>query len=114
MCVALKEACKGCPDCNRPVRTSELEDHKTYMCTSRHANPGTKHKSEIRVWEKKLQQETNERSADKLVKTAEEQIQECFKVLPQHGKFLGTLLRVRIFFRAKKVAKYQFVCFVFI
>ena len=102
MCVTLKEACKGCPDCNRPVRTSELEDHKTYMCTSKHDNPGTKHKSEIRVWEKKLQQETNEKSADKLVKTAEEQIQECFKVLPQHGKFLGTLVRVRIFFLNKK------------
>lgn len=98
MCVILKESCKGCPDCNRPVRTSELEDHKTYMCTSKHSNPGTKHKSEIRVWEKKLQQETNEKSADKLVKTAEEQIQECFKVLPQHGKFLGTLVRVVIFF----------------
>jgi len=66
------------------------------MCTSKHANPGTKPKSEIRVWEKKLQQETNERSADKLVKTAEEQILECFKVLPQHGKLLGSLLRVMI------------------
>ena len=97
MFVILKEACKGCPDCNRSVRTSELEDHKTYMCTSKHSNPSTKHKSEIRVWEKKLQQETNEKSADKLVKTAEEQIQECFKVLPQHGKFLGTLVRVVIF-----------------
>ena len=75
------------------------------MCTSKHANPGTKHKSEMRVWEKKLQQETNEKSADKLVKTAEEQIQECFKVLPQHGKFLGILVRVRIFKNKIKLSK---------
>ena len=75
------------------------------MCTSKHANPGTKHKSEIRVWEKKLQQETNEKSADKLVKTAEEQIQECFKVLSQHGKFLGSLVRVMIFLKIKTTLK---------
>ena len=80
------------------MRTAELEEHKTYMCTSKHPNPGTKHKSEIRVWEKKLQQETNEKSADKLVKTAEEQIQECFKVLPQHGKFLCSPVRGMTFF----------------
>ena len=65
----------------------ELEEHKTNLCTTKHPNTGVKHKSEIRAWEKKLQQETSEKSADKLVKTAEEQIKECFKVLPQHGKF---------------------------
>jgi len=83
----LQEACKCCPDCNRPVRTSELEEHKSYMCTSKHPNTAVKHKAEIRAWEKKLQQETSEKSIDKLVLTANEQLQECFKVLPQHGKF---------------------------
>ena len=84
----MQEASKGCPDCNRPVRSSELEEHKTYMCTSKHTNTGVKHKSEIRAWEKKLQMETSEKSADKLVKTAEEQIKECFKVLPHHGEYI--------------------------
>ena len=32
--------------------------------------------------------ETSEKSADKLVKTAEEQIKECFKVLPRHGEYI--------------------------
>ena len=70
------------------MRGSELEEHKTYMCTSKHSNTGVKHKSEIRAWEKKLQMETSEKSADKLVKTAEEQIKECFKVLPRHGEYI--------------------------
>lgn len=84
----LQEACKGCPDCNRPVRTAELEEHKTYMCTAKHPNTATKHKAEIRAWEKKLQQDTSEKSVDKLVMTANEQVKECFKVLPQHGEII--------------------------
>ncbi|XP_068729619.1 uncharacterized protein [Montipora capricornis] len=80
-----KEACKGCPDCNRPVRTSEMEEHKMYMCTVKHPTSAVKHKAEIRVWEKKLQQETNIKSVEEMMKTANEQVEECFKVLPQHG-----------------------------
>ena len=50
-----------------------------------------KHKAEIRAWEKKLQQDTSEKSIDKLVLTAKEQVEECFKGLPQHGKYVYTV-----------------------
>lgn len=56
------------------------------MCTTKHLNTATKHKAEIRTWEKKLQQDTSDKSVDKLVMTANEQVKECFKVLPQHGE----------------------------
>ena len=82
----LQEACKGCPDCNRSVRLFEMEEHQTFLCTSKHPISALKHKAEIRVWEKKLHQETNERSIEKLIGMADKQIKECFKVLPQHGK----------------------------
>ena len=57
------------------------------MCTTKHPNTAAKHKAEIRAWEKKLQQDTSEKSINKMTLTANEQAKECFMVLPQHGKF---------------------------
>ena len=64
-----------------------MEEHETFLCTSKHPISALKHKAEIRVWEKKLHQETSERSIEKLIGIADKQIKECFKVLPQHGKY---------------------------
>ena len=73
-----------CPDCNRPVRSSELDIHKSYMCTTKHTYT-IDHKVEVRQWEKRLRQETGEQSVDKLAQTAEDQVKFYYKSLPQHG-----------------------------
>jgi hypothetical protein len=46
----------------------------------------TTHKVEVRAWEKKLQQETSVKSAEKLKLTAQGIEKEYLKNLPKHGK----------------------------
>lgn len=85
--IKAKDCCSPCPDCTRPVRPSELEVHKTYMCTSKATSTAVQHKAEVRAWEKKLHQETGEKSADKLVVTAEKFEKNYLNNLPKHGKY---------------------------
>ena len=63
----LKEGCKGCPYCNRPARSSEMEEHQTFWCTSKYPISALKHRDEFRAWEKKLHQETSKISNEKLI-----------------------------------------------
>ena len=69
------------------MRTADLGAHKDFLCTSKHSDIGVKNKADLRAWEKKLQQKTSEKSAEKLVLMATEQVKQCFMVLPQHGRY---------------------------
>lgn len=67
------------------MRINEIESHKMYLCTSKTVNTASLHKVEVRAWEKKLRQETNEKSAEKLMLTAKGIEEEYLKALPKHG-----------------------------
>ena len=58
---------QGCPYCNRPARSSEMEEHQTFRCASKYPISALKHRAAFRAWEKKLHQETNKNSFKKLI-----------------------------------------------
>lgn len=61
-----------------------MELHKMYLCTSKQ-NAVSLHKVEVRAWEKKLRQETSEKSAEKLMLAAKGIEEDYSKALPKHG-----------------------------
>ena len=67
------------------------------MCPAKHTKTASQHKVELRAWEKKLRQETSEKSVDKLVQTAKDQINLYIKNLPQHGMRKLLVLELEFF-----------------
>ncbi|XP_028398612.1 uncharacterized protein LOC114522180 [Dendronephthya gigantea] len=82
----LKNLCISCPECNMNVRSAEVENHKVNMCCAKLGKETTLPKVPLRQWEKRLQQETSEKSVDAMVKNGEEQEGLYFQSLQMFGQ----------------------------
>ena len=68
------------------VRSAEIENHQAKMCCAKQNHDVSLPKVSIRQWEKKLQQETSEKSVDVIVRNAEEQEKLYFQSLHVFGR----------------------------
>ena len=75
------------------VRSAEIENHQAKMCCAKQSHDASLPKVPARQWEKKLQQETSEKSVDVIVRNAEEQEKLYFQSLHVFGR-LKTKYRV--------------------
>lgn len=74
------------------VRSAEIENHKVNMCCAKLGKEDTLPKVSLRQWERRLQQETSEKSVDAIVKNAKEQEKLYFQSLQMFGTSEDTSL----------------------
>jgi hypothetical protein len=67
------------------VRSAEIENHKGNMCCAKLKDEASLPKVPLRPWEKKLQQETSEKSVDVITQNAKEQEKLYFQSLQMFG-----------------------------
>ena len=70
------------------VRSAEIDNHKGNMCCAKQRDEVNLPKVPIRQWEKKLQQETSEKSVDVITQNAEEQEKLYFQNLQVFGRLM--------------------------
>ena len=68
------------------VRSAEIENHQAKMCCAKQNHDASLPKVPARQWEKKLQQETSEKSVGVIVQNAEEQEKLYFQSLHVFGR----------------------------
>ena len=70
------------------VRSAEIENHRVNMCSAKLKDESGLPNVPVRHWEKKLQQETGEKSVDVLIQKAEEQERFYFQNLLVFGRLM--------------------------
>lgn len=63
-----------------------MDNHKTYMCSAKLTREVNKPEISVRTWEKKLQQETAEKSVDVIMQKVQQQEELYFESLQHYGK----------------------------
>ena len=74
------------------VRSAEIENHQAKMCCAKQHDDASLPKVPVRQWEKKLQQETSEKSVDVILQNAEEQEKLYFQSLSVFGRLVTYFL----------------------
>lgn len=68
------------------VRANEIATHGARMCCAKLKDEASLPKVPVRQWERKLQQETSEKSVDVVVHSAQEQEKSYFQSLRVFGR----------------------------